>query len=263
MRRTALAAGTVPDVPPALTVGIASDAGFDLVGLRLTPEGATAAGLAELRSALDGRRMGVLEVEVARLADATPASDWTWLLDAASAVRAEFVLAVIDDLPPVRAERELLRLCDRAAERGLTIGLEFMRFTAVQTWRDACHLLDVVDHPALALVVDVLHLARSGGDAAALALAAQGRIGWIQVCDAPALGPDDVEGLAHEARHARLLPGDGTLPLAPMLAALPGEVPVSLEVQSDVLVESWTPEVRASRGRQALHRLLDPNGGTS
>jgi hypothetical protein len=54
----------------------------------------------------------------------------------------------------------------------------------------------------------------------------------------------------------RLLPGDGELPLAEFLAALPKGMPVSVEAPILSLRETLTPIEFASRVRQAVAQVL-------
>jgi sugar phosphate isomerase/epimerase len=76
------------------------------------------------------------------------------------------------------------------------------------------------------VIVDALHLARSGGtpaDVAALVARTPGRFPVVHLCDAPAVPrSDSPEALAEESREDRLLPGDGELPLLRLLAATAG-----------------------------------------
>jgi sugar phosphate isomerase/epimerase len=57
----------------------------------------------------------------------------------------------------------------------------------------------------------------------------------MQLCDAPREAPP-LDGLAHEARNERLMPGEGGLALEDLLDALPDNVAISVEVprSSDV-----------------------------
>ena len=91
------------------------------------------------------------------------------------------------------------------------------------------------------LVVDVLHHVRVGAGAHELdVIAAAGVLGWLQLCDAAgeldATRRTAQAALLHEARHGRLAPGQGELPLQTLLASVPAGTVVSVEVQSDQLL---------------------------
>ena len=103
------------------------------------------------------------------------------------------------------------------------------------------------------VVVDVLHHVRVGADAADLrAVAESGTLGWVQVCDAAAAGSDD---LVDEARHRRLVPGAGALPLTELLRCVGPDVTISVEVQSDELLTLGATE-RARLLHDATRSLL-------
>jgi len=62
----------------------------------------------------------------------------------------------------------------------------------------------------------------------------------------------------------RLLPGDGELPLAEIISAVPAGLPLSVETPNLALLESLGPLEFARRARQAVARLLAvaaPAGG--
>ena len=63
-------------------------------------------------------------------------------------------------------------------------------------------------------------------------------------------------GIVEEARKYRIAPGAGELPLADLLASLPGEVAFGVEVPLPP-DGSRTPHVHARRIREAAERLLE------
>jgi len=146
-------------------------------------------------------------------------------------------------------------LCDRAAAAGVVVVLEFLPIFTIGTLAAAVGVVRDVGHPAGAVLVDTLHLSRSGGDPDELRSVPAGLLPYLQVADAPAEAPAR-EQLRDEALHGRLLPGDGGLPLAATLAAVP-DVPLSLEIRSAALVEHHPdPAERAAVVLSATRRLL-------
>jgi sugar phosphate isomerase/epimerase len=111
----------------------------------------------------------------------------------------------------------------------------------VRTLPEALAIVMAADRPNGGILVDALHLARSGGQPDDLADVPPALLPYLQLADAPTDAPDD---LYEEAVHGRLLPGDGQLPLAALLAAVPG-VPVSLELRSRALRDAYEPQRRA------------------
>ena len=69
--------------------------------------------------------------------------------------------------------------------------------------------------------------------------------------------PADASGLIREARTGRLLPGEGVLPLAALVAALPDTV--ALSVEAPCRATAGLPALeRAQRAHRAMRALLDP-----
>jgi sugar phosphate isomerase/epimerase len=247
-----LAAGSLLDADPLTLIEAAAGAGFDGVGLRACGDAAPATPSADLWRACAARAadlgVAIHDVEVLRLAEPPP--DPGPLLDAAVALGACAVLAVSDD-PDVAASTEVLgRFAERCRDAGLVPALEYMAWTTPTTPDVA---VEVAAATGCVVVADVLHHHRVGAGPEELAgLAGSGTLGWVQLCDAPRTAPGD---LVHEARHSRLPPGRGELPLAELLAVVPADVAVSVEVQSDELLRH-PPHERARLLAAAARRVL-------
>jgi sugar phosphate isomerase/epimerase len=80
------------------------------------------------------------------------------------------------------------------------------------------------------ILVDALHLARSGGDSVDLHALPSQAICSAQLCDAPAGRPATTESIIQEARAGRMLPGDGDSTLHRLLAEPPDRTALSVEV---------------------------------
>lgn len=248
-----LAAGTVLDVSAARTIEAARAAGFDGCGLRPTKQELAPEHLRELRSRLDDSGLTLLDVEVVRLRADDDAAAHLRLLDAAAALGAVHLLAVSEHDEHASTVGAVTWLAEQAAQRGVRVALEFMAFTSV---RSLDHALRVIAESAtgnVGVLVDALHLHRSGGQPQDLGRVPGGELAYVQLCDAAVAGPRD---LADEARHHRLLPGDGHLPLLELVDAAGGDVAMSIEVQSDELLASTTAEVRARRALAQTQELL-------
>jgi sugar phosphate isomerase/epimerase len=251
-----LAAATTLDAGAADTIEAARQAGFDACGLR--PAGAELSdrGVAELARRIADSGLSLLDVEVVRLGAPGPDARPLRLLDVAAGLGARFVLAVSHYDDPGRSAAELARLAEAAAGYGLRIALEFMRFTAVPTLASALDVLERTGRADVGVLVDALHLQRSGGSPRDLREIPRGRLAYVQLCDAVAEGPAGVPALAEEARHRRLLPGTGALPLRELLAELDPAVPVSVEVQSDALAGTVPAGRRARLAFEHASALL-------
>lgn len=82
------------------------------------------------------------------------------------------------------------------------------------------------------VLIDALHLFRSGGTVADVQAMDAHLIGALQLCDAPLQGPDpsDTPAILAEARAGRLPPLEGELPLVELIQVVPSTTPISVEV---------------------------------
>ena len=126
-------------------------------------------------------------------------------------------------------------LCDRAAEHGLLVHLEFLPWSRIPDLATAWQVVRAADRPNGGLMLDAWHYFRSDPDGALLRSIPGASILGVQLCDAPAVA--EAEPL-HATLHERLLPGDGELALPTLLADLRATgttAPLGVEVFSDVL----------------------------
>lgn len=260
----ALAALTLIDARPPEAVDAAAAAGFDAVTLRLldAEPGALASDTSVRRETLARLRhhgLGVLDVEVVRLRGDTDVDALRPTFESAAALGARHVLAICAESDEDRFVERFGELCGAAADAGLRAALEFMVFTSCRTVADADRIVARAEHPAAAVLVDSLHLRRSGGtpaEVAELAAAHPDRYPYLQLCDAPLTAPEGGDrGLYREAVHSRLNPGDGELPLRALADALPG-VPLSIETPVEALA-GRPPAERARLAFEATRRLLE------
>lgn len=255
--RLALAAGSALDATPHELVSAAAAAGFAAIGVRPPAELLRDhRALVELRRRLDDAGLEVHEVEVVRIGSTD--DDTSALVEAAVVLRATAVL-VVSDLPDQAASLDrLAEVAEMCRDAGTVAALEYMAWTTPSTPEVAVEMASQVD---ATVVVDVLHHVRVGADKHALALVAKsGRLGWLQLCDAAEAAPIGRDALIREARHERLVPGTGSLPLDALLAAVPPATLVSVEVQSDELVARVPVADRAHLLARAAREVLSRRG---
>jgi sugar phosphate isomerase/epimerase len=146
-------------------------------------------------------------------------------------------------------------VCDRAAQHGLLVHLEFLPWTQIPDPATAWEIVRRAGRANGGLLVDSWHLFRGGNTPDALRGIPGERILGVQLDDAPAKAEAD---LAEETQHRRLLPGEGSFDLVAllrMLDALGCRAPVGVEVFSDALAERPVGEV-AVRSAEATRRVL-------
>ncbi len=255
-RLVSLAAGTMVDVGPEEFVAIAATAGWPAVGIWFDPATWTDRTAAHVRQVLDDTGTIALDIEPVILGPDGDIGDR--LIDAAIDVGARHVLVAsrLDDHQLV-ADR-FGALCDRAATAGVSVVLEFLPIFGIRNLGDALGVVQAVARPNAGVLVDTLHLARSGGSPDDLARMPRGLLPYIQVADAPAsLADGSFGGLVDEALHGRLLLGDGGLPLRDVLAAVP-DVPLSFELRSRDLMANYPDPLDRARAVLAnWHRFND------
>jgi sugar phosphate isomerase/epimerase len=183
----------------------------------------------DAKQALSQSGVAVLEVSNVVLDDAFSVEEVRAFAAFASAVGARVLQVVGWDEVFDRAAENLAHVADLAADVGLGVVLEFMPYSRTKTLDDALRLLSAVDKANVRLLLDSLHLFRSGGSVVDVAAVDPRHYGVIQLSDAPAKAPA-YEALRPEAVGNRLIPGTGELPLHELLAALRAGLPISLEV---------------------------------
>jgi len=119
----------------------------------------------------------------------------------------------------------------------MRVALEFGVFTEVKDLQMAMAVLDNVGHPLRALLIDPIHVDRSGTSTLEISNVPQGLLPYAQFCDAPAERPDlhDFDAIITDAIGLRLQCGEGGLDLKGIYDALPESIPLSIELRSKAL----------------------------
>jgi 4-hydroxyphenylpyruvate dioxygenase len=146
-------------------------------------------------------------------------------------------------------------VCDRAAESGVLVHLEFTPFSGIPDLATAWEVVRTADRPNGGLVFDTWHYFRGARDDALLEAIPGERIFALQISDAAAEPRGSL--LSDTLRHRRL-PGEGAFDLAavvPIVARKQGLPPWGVEVLSE---ELWRlpPEEVGRRTGEALRRVV-------
>jgi len=121
-------------------------------------------------------------------------------------------------------------------------------------------VLDRVAHPLRALLIDPIHVDRSGSSLDEIAAVDPALLPYAQFCDARTARPDpaDFGAVIIDAVDLREQCGEGGLPLTALLAALPADIPLSIELRSRALREAFgDPVLRARAVAAATRRWLE------
>lgn len=268
MRSYSLAYLTAANLTPPQMLAAAAQLGYGHVGLRLRPNAPGApyqpllGDAAILRETLAVQRdtgVGVFDIEIVRIDAAFDPQAYLPMFEAAAALQARAVLVAGDDTDLARLADNYARLCAVLQPYGMTADLEFMPWTAVPHAQAALRTVQAAGSPVNAgILVDALHVARSHTTLDDLRALPPGLLHYAQICDAPAGKDFTVEQMVHTARCERLLPGEGGIDPARIFAALPADVPVSVEVPHQVRVAQVGDVEWARQALAASRRLLEP-----
>lgn len=253
--RIALASGVIPETLGADAVDAAARGGWDAVGLWVDRQW-TDDTTVRVRRALADAGLIAADVEVLWIRHGPPNDEHRRVLEIGAAVGARNALCVSSDPDRGATIGRYAALCAHARSLGMRVSLEFGLFTAVKTIHDALEIVDATGEPEAAVLIDPLHLARSGGTPADVARAPRDRLAYAQFCDAPATGPgaDDPRAILSEALDGRLQCGEGGLPLSALLDALPPDLLLSVELRSRALRETYPDALERSRVTAAVTR---------
>jgi sugar phosphate isomerase/epimerase len=261
--------------PPEL-VSTAAAAGYDFVGVRVK---AVTAGEHQYPMApgspmsretllrLSDTGLTVRDVEFLQLRPDTGPDDWMPALDAGAALGASTFSVVGVDPDRARLTATLARLTADAAAYGIRPTLEPISYQPVSRVADAAA---VARAAGAAVLLDALHIQRGGSSIDDVRALEPSLVPCLQICDGPLATPASLElptrlplgmtadgsVLQVEARAVREVPGEGEFPLTELLAAVPPDTPISVEVPNATLTARLSPvefAVRNRRGVEALH----------
>lgn len=268
---------TMLDLSPPDFVSVAGEAGFDVAGLRVLaaardeepwpmhPDGPM---LAETLRRMDETGVSVLDVEVVRLRPDTTRDSYAELLESGAKLGARYITVNGDDPDLGRAAETFATLVADAKPYGLRPLMEAIPYTEVSDLTAAVRIAEGSDGGGILL--DSLHFRRFGASLEVLRDLDRDLLACVQLCDGPLEVPQDLPrpkslprgqstdgtDLQLESRAMRQLPGDGELPLKEFLAALPPELPVSLEAPVISLRETLSDSEFAHRAYGSLSALV-------
>jgi sugar phosphate isomerase/epimerase len=256
----ALAQLGMSDEGPLAMIEAAAAAGFGAVGLPLksgalkplhTEIVGNPALIRDIRSACRDTGVRIFDVEALVLGHLPPPDRLRHLLEVAATLGAGRISCL--GYEPSRGRGDLQGeeavddLCHLAAGFGLRVCIEFMAFRSINS---LARTVEVIGGSGAGIVLDALHVQRTGTSVAEIAALPAGIVSHLQLCDAAAVAPPP-EALAEEARGGRLLPGEGVIPLQAIIAALPPATPMSLEIPARALADLSVTE-RARIGAASI-----------
>ncbi|MFJ2619100.1 sugar phosphate isomerase/epimerase family protein [Glutamicibacter sp. NPDC087344] len=240
---------------PADLLYLAADTGFDFIGARVRPVTAEEKPynlqpgsplLAQTLAAVKNTGLRIHDIEFILLDGGDQREHWLPMLDAGGALNARTLTVAASDRNLDRLGENLARLTEDAKNFGIMPTLEVISYQSVNSLELAAEL---AQGTGCQIVADTLHLSRIQASPAQLAAHAE-HVAMLQLCDASARRPETREQLVFESRSERMVPGQGAAHLAEFVAALPAQVPLSVETPSDSTVarlgaRRWAEELKA------------------
>lgn len=244
-----LASGVLPEFSAVETVNAAAEAGFDAVGIWVDMAEWGAASTSGVKRRLEDTGLPALDVEVVWIKPGPLDPDHLRIIDVGSELGARNVLVVSSDPDEGATRAKFAALCEHGGKAGLRVCLEFGMFTEVRTLGQAVAIAIGVAHPAAAVLVDPIHLDRSGGVPDDVARVPRELLSYAQLCDAAPCTFDvkDFDAVIRDAVDERRQLGEGVLPVAETIAALPPGIPFSIELRSQSLRTQFADPVERAR----------------
>lgn len=177
------------------------------------------------------------------------------MADALGAYGVNAMLHSRDVLSEDAAAEAFAGICDRAAEHGLAVHLEFSRARTPADIKSALRVVEAAGRSNGGLMVDAWHVHWGPGEFADLRSVPGELVTGVQLSDAPAVEPAEY---GNATRHHRLLPGAGVTELAEMLGALDAigcQAPRCVEAFHTERVEQIGPVEYAREMADAARRL--------
>ncbi|SRR5579871_724852 len=262
-----LAHFTVIDADPIALIEAAQTAGYDAVGLRIVapfptdrivPVIGDRNMIRSIKNRLADTGLRIFDVEAIWLSAESDVTSLEPALDVAVELNARYVVVAGRDPDRGRLAENISRLCTAANLRGIRVMLEFLPYSEIRSLAEAVALLKDVGPENAGVLVDALHLSRSGGSPADLARYDPALFSYMHLCDAPAVPPAP-EGVRPEARGGRLYPREGGLWLGDFIRAFPRDTPIAIEAPNERR-GGLAPAARASLAMSGTRRLLEELG---
>jgi sugar phosphate isomerase/epimerase len=267
MNRLGIESISVFGLPPVEFVNLAADLGCAHISATLTPIDINPHGYPKwslredpalrraMIAALRDRGVTISLGEGFSVRPGTDAQQRAADLDTMCELGARRINTVSMDPDLNRSFDQFATLVELASARGVETTLEFAPGLAVADLPTALSAIRHVGRPDFRLLIDTMHLVRSGSGAADLAELDPNLIGYVQLCDVP-LRPR-IANYMQESMTERMAPGTGELPLRDILGALPRHLVIGIEIplQSQALAGT-SPRQRLGPCVEAARNLL-------
>ena len=264
LHRLIIAPTTLQDSGPLEYIDATIAAGYDGIGLRVHrspglpfhPVVGDAALIREMRKRIADTGLEVFDLYSFYLEPDTHVAHFAPAMELGASFGAKYATVMGADTDWSRQRDNFVKTCDLARQFGLTCSLEFAVIRPLATLPQTVQLIAEAQRDAV-ICIDPLHLARSGGSATDVKALNAEYFPYAQISDG-VLEPGEPNpslfgklGLGQ-----RKMPGEGTLPLRELLAALPKDIPLSVELPHSLAPKGTTPSDWAKATQHAVRRYL-------
>ena len=270
MDRLALEFISALGMPPVQYVDLAARLGISRIGFAPSPIAANPhnypawdlrndpALLRDTKAAMSANNVTVSLGEGFLIMPGLEIADAAAAMDAMAELGAPLVNTIVMEQDRPRAFDQFARYAEMADARGMLACLEYMPMMWPINVHEAAAFVIESGAANARVLIDAMHFYRGGSQAVDLARVDPALIGYVQICDVPMPATNPDYGM--EARDNRLAPGEGDLPLAELLAALPRDVTIGLELPMAARAEAGMgPEERLAPAIAAARALLAAN----
>jgi len=238
MRRIIIAPTTLQDTAPLDYIEATAAAGYDGIGLRVHrspglpffPVVGDAPLIRDMKSRIADAGLEVFDLYSFYLEPGTEVASFAPAMELGATFGAKYATIMGADPDWSRQRDNFAKTCDVAAQFGLTCSVEFAVIRPLATLPQTVRLITEAKREAV-ICIDPLHLARSGGSPADVKALDPKYFPYAQMSDG-ILEPGEPNPalFGKLGMGTRKMPGEGTLPLRELLAALPADIPLSVEL---------------------------------
>lgn len=216
-----------------------------------------AAEVSALKSFFAAEGIVVRELEYVMLNALIRIAECRQALEMGAELGTRYLVAIGNDNDQARLIDNAAALAALAAEYDMRVMIEFVPWLSVNSLQAAQALTSALPDADIGILIDMLHLFRSGGTAADVSLVRGDLTPYLQVCDAPAKHPLKEAELRRQSSTERMDPGTGGFDLGGVLKARTTGLPISVEVPNDARVQAIGAVAHAQMIRVATEKLLD------
>lgn len=233
-----LAPTTLPNTAPLDYVQAAARGGYQGVGLRLNrspglpyhPVLGDAPQIRSLKTALAGNGLKVLDIYSFYLRPDTDVNAFIPALQLAAEFGAKFAVVMGDDEDASRLRDNFGRICDEAARCNLVCAAEFAVIRPLATLAQTVQLIAETGRTNAVACLDSLNYYRAGSTPDEIRGFDARMFPYAQISDGVRSPGDDVAVMGKMGPNLRCMMGEGEVPMAALLDALPQGLPLSVEL---------------------------------